>query len=609
MADKEFHYRWEFEMKASADALWPYVSNTNRFNIDTGVPAVRVQRESGERRLSLRKFGVEVEWDEQPFEWVRPYRFGVLRTYSKGPVAEMRVRVEMKPRDGGGTTLSYEVWAQPGNALGLIAIPFQVGVLSRRSFAKVLRRYDDLASAESSLSPYLEARAELNEGGRARLASLSERLIEQGASAEIVRRLASLIEEADDLSLARIRSHALADYWGLPRRDVLEVFLWATRAGLLDLQWDVICPMCRGANLSGSSLKEVSANVHCEACNVDYTANFDRSVELTFRPNASIRRIEVQDYCIGGPQVTPHIIAQQLLPPKTERTLALPLEQGRYRLRASKVQGGQLLEVKDEGLAIANLCARPEGWPGEELCLTTMPELCLKNATESDQVFVLERMAWNDQATTAAEVTALQVFRDLFATEALRPGEQIRVNSLTVVFTDLRGSTRFYREIGDATAFGRVMSHFDVLRQAIADEDGALVKTIGDAVMAVFRSPVAALRAMLNAQEMLASPPAGMQPLTLKAGMHSGPCIAVTLNDRLDYFGSTVNMASRLEGLSTGSDVILSSVVHNDPEVASMLAQAENELTAERFLMTLKGFDEEQFELWRIARVESGADE
>ncbi|MGA9996646.1 MAG: DUF5939 domain-containing protein [Pyrinomonadaceae bacterium] len=606
MADKEFHYRWEFEMKASAGALWPYVSNTNRFNIDTGVPAVRLQNEGERRRLSLKKFGMEIKWEEQPFEWVRPFRFGVLRTYSKGPVAQMSARVEMTPREDGGTNLIYEVRAQPRNALGRIAIPLQVGVLSKHSFSKVLHRYDELALAESALPPYRQERAELSSGGRARLISLSEKLVEQGASPLIVGRLVEMIEEADDLSLARIRSHALADYWGLPRRDVLETFLWATRAGLLDLQWDVLCPMCRGANLSGSSLKEVSANTHCEACNVDYTASFDRSVELTFRPNASVRRIEVQDYCVGGPQVTPHIIAQQLLPPKALRTLALPLEHGRYRLRASKVQGGQLLEVKDEGMAVANLCARPEGWAADELCLTTMPELCLENATESEQVFILERMAWNDQATTAAEVTALQVFRDLFATEALRPGEQIRVNSLTVVFTDLRGSTRFYREIGDATAFGRVMSHFDVLRQAIADEDGALVKTIGDAVMAVFRSPVDALRAMFKAQEMLASPPAGMQPLTLKAGMHAGPCIAVTLNDRLDYFGSTVNMASRLEGLSTGRDVIISTAVRSDPEVAAMLAQEENGLTAERFEMMLKGFDEEQFELWRIARRDEG---
>src|SRR5204862_6366444 len=105
-----------------------------------------------------------------------------------------------------------------------------------------------------------------------------------------------------------------------------------------------------------------------------------------------------------------------------------------------------------------------------------------KNETDAEQLLILERMEWSDQATTAAEVTALQVFRDLFASEALRPGEQISVGTLTVLFTDLRNSTRMYREIGDATAFGRVMNDFDILRQAIADEGGALVKTLGDAV-------------------------------------------------------------------------------------------------------------------------------
>src|SRR5207237_10467467 len=117
----------------------------------------------------------------------------------------------------------------------------------------------------------------------------------------------------------------------------------------------------------------------------------------------------------------------------------------------------------------------------------------------------------------------------------LRPGEQISVGTLTVLFTDLKNSTRLYREIGDATAFGHVMNHFDILKEVIAGHDGALVKTIGDAVMAVFRQPSAALKAMLDAQQRLANPN-GAQPLNLKAGLHVGRCVAVTLNDRLDYF-------------------------------------------------------------------------
>jgi class 3 adenylate cyclase len=243
-------------------------------------------------------------------------------------------------------------------------------------------------------------------------------------------------------------------------------------------------------------------------------------------------------------------------------------------------------------------------WTAEELKLSTHTSLELENQTTAEQLLILERLAWNDQAATAAEVTALQIFRDLFSTEALRPGEQISVGTLTVLFTDLRNSTKLYREIGDATAFGRVMNHFDVLKKAIADEDGALVKTIGDAVMAVFRSPAAAVRAMLHAQQVLAMPPEGTMPLILKAGIHSGPCIAVTLNDRLDYFGSTINMAARLEGLSTGSDVIISSQVYNDAEVRDLLGPA-TELKAAPFEVELKGFAEERFQLWRVQRQDA----
>jgi class 3 adenylate cyclase len=190
------------------------------------------------------------------------------------------------------------------------------------------------------------------------------------------------------------------------------------------------------------------------------------------------------------------------------------------------------------------------------------------------------------------------MFRDLFATEALRPGEQISVGTLTILFTDLKHSTQLYREIGDATAFGRVMSHFDVVKKAIADHDGAVVKTIGDAVMAVFRSAADGLRAMLEAQRLLADPPDGSRPLNLKAGLNTGPCIAVTLNDRLDYFGSTVNMAARLEGLSSGSDVIISRSVYEDARVRELI-ESEG-LSAIEFDMSLKGFEDERFELWRI---------
>jgi len=606
---REFYYRWEFDLESTPDQLWPLVADTNRFNRDTGVPSVKAvtgadgDLKNARRRLRLSAFGIPVEWEEQPFEWVRPNRFGVVRRYSKGPVAELRVRVELQPRsvdsESVGTKLIYEVWAKPRNVIGLAAIPIQIGVVSRRNFATTIYEYDRLARHERRSLP--QARnVEFAAGGRQRLLTLSDKLLAQGSDAVIISLLVDHVENADEFSLARIRPYELARQWDHPRRAVLQTFLCATRVGILDLQWNLICPMCRGGEAK-ESLQDVPTTVHCAGCNIDFTANFEQSVELSFRPNPAIRVADAELFCIGGPQVTPHIAAQQLLPAGASRAVELKLDEGRYRLRTRTLPGWQHLRAGVDGPTEIVLRATSDGWIDDELPLARDARLVFENDTGEEQLFILERTAWSDDAATAAEVTALQMFRDLFASEALRPGEQISVGTLTVLFTDLKNSTRMYREIGDATAFGSVMTHFDVLKSVIADADGALVKTIGDAVMAVFRQPVDALKAMLNAQRRLANPGQGMRPLDLKAGIHSGPCIAVTLNDRLDYFGSTVNMAARLEGQSTGADVVLSTAVYGDAAVREFLSDPANQLTASRFEIPLKGFDDERFELWRVA--------
>lgn len=609
MSNREFHYRWKFDLKSSPERLWPFIADTNRFNRDTGIPNVTVDHEKGlrnaRRRLRLSIYGMPVEWEEQPFEWVRPVRFGVERIYSKGPMARLRVRAELTEKPEGGTHLTYELWATPRNLVGSVAIPSQIRLVSAPKFRAAINEYDKLASTGAETAPH-DPDTSLSSFDLSRLQALHQKLIESIAGTEMVDqkrsiadRLAEFIEHADDFDVGRIRAYKLADAWREPRRLVLEMCLRATRVGLLDFQWDLLCPLCRGPQESPGSLKEIDPHSHCEACKIDFTVDFDRYVELTFRPNPAVRRVEVQSYCVGSPQLTPHVVAQQLLPAGDKRSLTLPLEEGRYRLRTLELPGSQDVDVSPEGDSSADVTVSNQGWSYAPLHVAESFSLTLENTTDTEQLVMLERMAWTDQATTAAEVTALQMFRDLFSSEALRPGEQISVGTLTVLFTDLRDSTRLYREIGDATAFGRVMNHFDVLRKAIAEHDGAIVKTIGDAVMAVFRSASDALSAMLEAQRSLAEPAEGTMPLKLKAGLHTGPCIAVTLNDRLDYFGSTVNMAARLEGLSTGSDVIISRAVYDDPKVRMMIASQG--LSTVEFDMALKGFEDERFELWRVS--------
>ena len=195
---------------------------------------------------------------------------------------------------------------------------------------------------------------------------------------------------------------------------------------------------------------------------------------------------------------------------------------------------------------------------------------------------LIEDRTWTRDALTVPEVISLQAFRDLFAAATLRPGDEAGVSQVALLFSDLRGSTALYERLGDAAAYNVVREHFALLAAIVRDHDGAVVKTIGDAVMASFGDPAHAVRAALTMQSRIAD-----QDLSLKLGVHMGPSVVVTLNDRLDYFGSTVNMAARLQGQSEGGDVVLSRAVADDPAVQTVIA----DVSRREEEVALKGFD------------------
>jgi class 3 adenylate cyclase len=164
---------------------------------------------------------------------------------------------------------------------------------------------------------------------------------------------------------------------------------------------------------------------------------------------------------------------------------------------------------------------------------------------------------WMRPFLSGAEVLSNQVFLDLFADETIVTGEGLSVSHLALLFTDLKGSTALYERIGDLKAFDLIRRHFGYLREVIARNHGAFVKTIGDAVMASFVDPIDGLRAALEMRIRIAqfNAEAGEEELALKVGLHAGACLAVTLNDRLDYFGQTVNIAARVQALADAGEI------------------------------------------------------
>ncbi|HEX9579391.1 MAG TPA: DUF5939 domain-containing protein, partial [Myxococcales bacterium] len=131
-----------------------------------------------------------------------------------------------------------------------------------------------------------------------------------------------------------------------------------SRAGLLELSWDLICPSCRTAVRRIASLAEVGEAGHCQLCDITFGTEPHQAVEATFHPPASIRAIDSGPYCIGGPVRTPHVVAQALLPAGGEAPLPAPREPSRLRLflrggptATVQVAPGAAAEVRVEAFA------------------------------------------------------------------------------------------------------------------------------------------------------------------------------------------------------------------------------------------------------------------
>ncbi len=73
------------------------------------------------------------------------------------------------------------------------------------------------------------------------------------------------------------------------------------------------------------------------------------------------------------------------------------------------------------------------------------------------------------------------------------------------------------------------------------------------------------------------------------------------MNGQLDYFGTTVNYAARLEGQSGGEAIVISEAVHDDPEVGAILASSP-EIVAVALTPELKGFDGDTT-VWRLSTL------
>ncbi|MBN8987601.1 MAG: adenylate/guanylate cyclase domain-containing protein [Rhizobiales bacterium] len=430
------------------------------------------------------------------------------------------------------------------------------------------------------------------------------RLSADGNVADMLERM---VREAPDHGLNKINALELATREGLDEERVIATLLHAVGLGMFEMTWNVMCPSCAGVLSANKSLKTLnSAQYNCAFCAAGYETRLDDLVEVTFTVSPRLRKIAAHtpdelspaEYyrqvfwssaidLPGDPgklldEVTLEIVD---LPPSERAILSLHIPQGTVIVFDPVTHAAQFIEVKgEEAGERQNLSVifNKVQVPHDSIALRPGPlRLTLENRTDGrvlPAVWVANAaldaiLTRRKPVLTATRLLTNQTFRDIYRTDTLAIGQRLKILSLTFLFSDLRGSTELYERVGDLTAFDLVNEHFRLLQEIIASERGAVVKTIGDAVMATFETPDRAIAAAIRMREAMSDLGAARQhqSLSLKMGIHEGSCLAVTLNAQQDYFGQTVNIASRVQGLAASRSIVVTESVVENARARSLL--------------------------------------
>lgn len=422
--------------------------------------------------------------------------------------------------------------------------------------------------------------------------TLLQQLIEvlrrrSGADEAVLAALDGWLRRSHPITRMRINPHRVARDTGHPVEAIVPELLHGVPVGLFDLRWDVHCPHCNMIVTEAGHLSGLSAAFSCPMCYKPFEGDFVTLVEVTFALN---RAVEDQgDYfpCSPPPATNPRyrLFLEAM---ESDRAIEI-LEAGVYRYFCPVTRSRGTLTVAGEPteelqtFSIQQLAGTVYE-PGE---LAARPGPLALEVTNQGHPFCGFYVTLDDLPLLAPDdfpprLSGLDVlhypdFWELFRHQVLSERERLLITSVTILFTDISGSTYMYEQLGDPLAYNIVRDHFELLFAAIQAQHGTVIKTIGDAVMASFTRSDQAMRAacaVLNALEAYnrARPPA--EQIHLKLGLHRGPAILVTMNNQLDYFGSTVNKATRLAEVAHRDEITYSQALHEDEPVQRVLHDA-----------------------------------
>jgi hypothetical protein len=321
---------WVLHTRAPTPATWAVLSDTDRLNRLAGLTfefsAPAPDAPSSRGTGTQKHLGLTLRWQERPVEFTEGADLKIERVYENGPVSRVVNTLQLEPTPL-GTDIRYEVRLWPRAALLRPVVAADVHLTVKpglsRALAALVEALDATAEAPDVAPPPLAAQAE-------KLLAMRLRGLHD---ADLAAHLGEHLRRAPLAEQSRMRPLDLARRWGLPPERTVLGLLEAEAAGLLTLQWEVLCPSCRLAAPPERTVSFQRRAAHCRACDLRWDASIADSIALIFRPAPEIRRSLSTPRCLSSPGRTPQVLWQRNLAPGADVEWTVELPPGRYRLR------------------------------------------------------------------------------------------------------------------------------------------------------------------------------------------------------------------------------------------------------------------------------------
>lgn len=555
---------WHYDLKISDDQLWPLICNSNLINKATGTKPITYTENGNLLYGTMGKDATREEWIEYPWEWVYCEWGKRVRKYTVSLITYNRV-IYLIQKKAKGIRLYIYIGSTVKNPAHIKMVNQYLDSLEPK-YEQVIKSFEH-SVLEGQKIQFRELTPEMNETIERLLVPYQSNKL----NVKLTQKLLEYILFTDEQLLGRIRLIPLARKWNVDLIDLVSISLHACKLGHLQLSWDTICPHCRGVRQENPYLSQIPLKGRCEICEIDFDTSSEGAVEVVFHVHPSIRQVKKIFYCAAEPHHKMHIKIQEHIPPGNSPIIEAHLPQLKYHQR---IIGNADLHVKTQ--------VKPSSLPDREQW-----NISVENPEKRPYTLIIEDEHFDQSDFLKPSYLFNHPdFRSLFNDEQLPLDLNMSLGLQALVFVDVVQSTKLYQDLGDAKSFNMIRHYMRDIFDVVHEHSGVVIKTMGDGAMFAFNSPLQALKASLQLQKLSLQ----SQRLKLRVGLNYGECIAVSFDSKIDYFGQTVNLASKLQMGSAPNDLVIAKKCYDLPEVKTYLL--ERGVACENFEVRVPGLEE-----------------